>query len=619
MRKDHAPEYKKENAEKLTLKETLSVIGRALKISLKTKTAFSFTVALLGFAVAFLPALISSVLRLFTDEIQTMATGGIYEMRHVLILFGVLIGLHILQVAFHFVSEYALACDSIRTNKYLIRHIIETTCDIKYKYIENQAEFAQKVAFANSFAGLRVANSVQNIIAWLQGLVTFISVLVLLSKVSVWVSVLLLVTSIPAAILSYKQQDSTYVHNVKYMMEGALVIHYMQILTRNNPFNDICHFRIFDYLKGKWREICDDYTGKKNAMTKKHVLYNSAADLLRNLVYVCVLLVAAYKLYETPALGLGMFTLMMSLSKQFQTVTTSLLVRGGLLLSDISYMRDFFDLDEFDKEAVNKDASPREKGTVEFTNVQFTYPGCENPVLKNINVRIHDGETVAIVGENGSGKTTFVNLLCGMYTPDSGKVYIGGYDIEADVTAARRTVSAVFQNFGRYDDTLRRNITVSDPARKEADEDTALWKLCELTGFAECVRQQAHGFDEEIGDFAKRGNDLSGGQWQKLALTRALWRNKARIMVLDEPTAALDPIAEADIYKNFAAITGGRTTLLVSHRLGVTSIVDRILVFRDGEIVEDGSHRELLQKNGYYAELYHAQAKWYTEENIKEP
>lgn len=114
-------------------------------------------------------------------------------------------------------------------------------------------------------------------------------------------------------------------------------------------------------------------------------------------------------------------------------------------------------------------------------------------------------------------------------------------------------------------------------------------------------------------------NGLSGGQWQKLALTRALWRNKARIMVLDEPTAALDPIAEADIYKNFAAITGGRTTLLVSHRLGVTSIVDRILVFRDGEIVEVGSHRELLQKNGYYAELYHAQVKWYTEENTKEP
>ena len=130
-------------------------------------------------------------------------------------------------------------------------------------------------------------------------------------------------------------------------------------------------------------------------------------------------------------------------------------------------------------------------------------------------------------------------------------------------------------------------------------------------------REQKNGFDEEIGNFSQKGNDLSGGQWQKLALTRALWRNKARIMVLDEPTAALDPIAEADIYRNFAEITGGRTTVMVSHRLGITSIVDRILVFRDGEIIEDGSHAELMKNNGYYAEMYRAQAKWYvkTESN----
>lgn len=618
MRKDPAMEYKKETNEKLSFKETCAVIGKALRISLKTKTAFSFFISLLGFGFAFLPAFVSSVLKLFTDEIQTMASGGAYEMRHVLMLFGALILLHVTQIGFNFISGYVHACDGIRTHKFLIRHIIDCTCRVRYKYIENQAEFAQKIEFANSYAGLRVATSIQNIISWLQQLVTFVSVLVLLSEISVWATVLLLVTSIPAAILSYKQRDDTYVHNVKYMMEGALVIHYMQILTRHNPFNDICHFRIFDYLKGKWREICDDYTGKKNAMTKKHVLYNSAADLLRNLVYIVVLLVAAYKIYENPALGLGTFTLMMSLSKSFQSVTSSLLVQGGVFLTDISYMRDFFDLDKLEQEKIDKDAKPCESGEVQFQNVQFTYPGCENPVLKNINVHIRDGETVAIVGENGSGKTTFVNLLCGMYTPDHGSVSIGGHNIEENPTAARRSVSAVFQNFGRYDATLRHNITVSDPGRKEANEDAELWKLCELTGFAECVKQQPHGFDEEIGDFAKKGNDLSGGQWQKLALTRALWRNKARIMVLDEPTAALDPIAEADIYRRFTEMTDGKTTLLVSHRLGVTSIVDRILVFRDGEIVEDGGHRDLLKKNGYYAELYHAQAKWYTEESRKE-
>ena len=596
---------------RLTFREHIEVIGKAIAVSLKTKTAFSLIVAILGFGFAFLPALISSVLKLFTDEIQTMATGGSYEMRHVLLLFGALILLHVVQVVFTFVSDYSRGCDSIRTQKYLSEHIVDVTCDIKYKYIENQSEFAQKVHFATTYAGNRVAGSIQSIIGWLQLLITFISVLVLLWNVAPVLAVMLFVTSIPAAILSYMQRDETYVHNVKYMMEGALVIHYMQILTRHNPFNDICHFRIFDYLKGKFREICDDYTGKKNAVTRKHVLVNSAADLIRNLVYVAVLLITASRIYDDPALGLGTFTLTMSLAKQFQNATSNLLIRGGLFLSDVPYMRDFFDLDGFEKENSDVNAKPREQGSIEFEGVDFTYPATTRQILKNINVSIRDGERIAIVGENGSGKSTFISLLCGMYSPDNGCVRIGGYDVEENVTAARRTISAVFQNFGKYDATLRHNITVSDPSRKEEDEDAVLWELCELTGFADCVREQKNGFDEEIGNFAQKGNDLSGGQWQKLALTRALWRNKARIMVLDEPTAALDPIAEAEIYRKFADITGGRTTVMVSHRLGITSIVDRILVFRDGEIIEDGSHAELMKKNGHYAEMYRAQAKWY--------
>ncbi len=596
---------------RLTFREHIEVIGKAIAVSLKTKTAFSLIVAILGFGFAFLPALISSVLKLFTDEIQTMATGGSYEMRHVLLLFGALILLHVVQVVFTFVSDYSRGCDSIRTQKYLSEHIVDVTCDIKYKYIENQSEFAQKVHFATTYAGNRVAGSIQSIIGWLQLLITFISVLVLLWSVAPVLAVMLFVTSIPAAILSYMQRDETYVHNVKYMMEGALVIHYMQILTRHNPFNDICHFRIFDYLKGKFREICDDYTGKKNAVTRKHVLVNSAADLIRNLVYVAVLLITASRIYDDPALGLGTFTLTMSLAKQFQNATSNLLIRGGLFLSDVPYMRDFFDLDGFEKENSDVNAKPREQGSIEFEGVDFTYPATTRQILKNINVSIRDGERIAIVGENGSGKSTFISLLCGMYSPDNGCVRIGGYDVEENVTAARRTISAVFQNFGKYDATLRHNITVSDPSRKEEDVDAVLWELCVLTGFADCVREQKNGFDEEIGNFAQKGNDLSGGQWQKLALTRALWRNKARIMVLDEPTAALDPIAEAEIYRKFADITGGRTTVMVSHRLGITSIVDRILVFRDGEIIEDGSHAELMKKNGHYAEMYRAQAKWY--------
>ena len=597
--------------EKIPPREMIEIIKKAFSISLKTKTPYTVTIALLGFVFAFLPAATSSLLKLFTNEIQYMATGREYDMRYVLSLFFVMMLLHIVGVVYNFLAGYARACDSIRTNRFLIRHIVDHTCKVKYEHIENNGDFAQKIQFINSYAGSRVASSIQSIISWLQLFVTFFSVLILLSEVSVWISLILLLTSIPAAILSYKQRDETYVHNVKYMMEGALVIHYMQILTRHNPFNDICHFRIFDYLKCKWREICDDYTQKKNKLSAKHVLYNGIADLIRNLVYVAVLIITAYMIYENTLLGLGTFTLMTSLTKQFQSATSNLLIQGGLFLSDISYMKDFFSLEEMECEGKDAFAEPYSSGDIAFEKVTFTYPGCESPVLKNINVKIKDGETVAIVGENGSGKTTFVNLLCGMYDADEGVVIVGGHNIQENLTSARRTVSAVFQNFGRYDATIRHNITVSDPKRIEADEDAAIMEICKLTGFDSCVAEQKNGLDEEIGDFAQKGNDLSGGQWQKLAITRALWRNRARIMVLDEPTAALDPIAEADIYKNFALLTGGRTTVMVSHRLGITSIVDRILVFRDGEIVEDGSHKELMRLGGYYCELYNAQAKWY--------
>ncbi len=603
---------KTKTVNKLAFGEMLVVIKKAVGISLKTKTPYTFAIALAGFAFALIPAAISSLLKIFTNEIQTMATGGEYSMTYVLGLFFVMMLLHIVSVLFNFLSSYARACDSIRTNRFLIRHIVDHTCRVKYEHIENNGEFAQKIQFINSYAGNRVASSIQSILSWLQLLVTFISVLILVCRVNVWISLILLLTSIPAAVLSYKQRDETYVHNVKYMMEGALVIHYMQILTRHNPHNDICHFRIYDYLKMKWREICDDYTEKKNKMSLKHVLYNGFADLIRNIVYVGVLVFSAYMIYQDPLLGLGTFTLMTSLAKQFQTASTNLLIQGGLFLSDISYMNDFFSLDEMECEQNDDKAQPYDNGDISFENVSFTYPGCDSPVLKNINVSIKDGETVAIVGENGSGKTTFVNLLCGMYEPDSGRVCVGGHDIKENLTSARRSVSAVFQNFGRYDATLRHNITVSDPTRKEDDEDAVIMELCRLSGFDSCVAEQKNRLDEEIGDFSRKGNDLSGGQWQKLAITRALWRNRARIMVLDEPTAALDPIAEAEIYKNFAPITGGRTTVMVSHRLGITGIVDRILVFKDGEIVEDGTHSQLLSRGGYYSELYNSQAKWYT-------
>lgn len=595
--------------EKLNLKEILNIITKSLKISLKTKSTFSIIVSVAGFAAAFLPVLISNTLKKFTDLIQAMATTNQKNLSAVFIMFAMLAAFFILQAVFNFLQSYTTGIDTVRTNKYIRKTILKCTCEVKYKYIENYDNFKQKIAFIDTYAGNRVAGSMQNIIIWIQNIITFMSIFYVLVGVNAWIVFILLITCIPSVILAYKHNDKMYIYNTKWIKEGTMIVHYFFICIGLNAMAEVRHWRIYDYLKTRWREIADSYLTKKNNITKKHVFYNSIADVLKNIVYIGVLLIAAYEIYKKPSIGLGIFMLIFTLSGQLQDVTSRLLIGVAQFGSDIYYMKDFFEFEKLEKDIIDKNAVPAENATIEFKNVDFTYPNSTNKVLKNINVTIHNGEKIAIVGENGSGKSTFVNLICGMYEPDSGVIEMNGKNIQDNLTEVRRSISAVCQDFGHYEATIKENITVSDYKRNVSDAE--IYDLAKKTDLYDVIKSQPDKLNEEIGMFSKNGNNLSGGQWQKLAITRAAYRSNAKIMILDEPTAALDPIAETRLYKNFANLTKDKTTLFISHRLGITSIVDRILVFKDGEILEDGSHNELMKNNGYYAKMYRAQAQWY--------
>ena len=351
------------------------------------------------------------------------------------------------------------------------------------------------------------------------------------------------------------------------------------------------------------------YITIKNRVTRKHVLFNSIADIFRSCVYIFILLIVARQIFVNPAVGIGAFMLVFTMAGQLQEVTAKIFGEAAQFVSNASYMRDFFYLDELEYEKRDKAAQPREKYAIKFNNVSFTYPETEREVLHNLSIHIREGEKVAIVGENGSGKTTFVNLLCALYEPDCGTITMGDGDIFTNLSQTRRTISAVFQEFPHYEASIRENIVVSDKQRVITD--LQFRALAEKTGAWEVIEKQPNGFDEVVGTFSESGNNLSGGEWQKIALLRCAYRDDAKIMVLDEPTAALDPLAEAELYRSFADITGDRTTILISHRLGITQLVDRILVFDDGRIVEDGDHKTLMTRNGLYAAMYKAQAKWY--------
>jgi len=454
-----------------------------------------------------------------------------------------------------------------------------------------------------------VAESMQNTVGWLQNVLTFVSVVYVLSGVDIWIVVIMVLTCIPAIVLAYIFKDEEYIEKTKWNYESLMAINYYFEATWPSSINDVRFFGLYQWLKSKFRAMMKRYLVHKNKITAKHTLWNAVADLFRNGVYVAVLLITALRIFEDPQVGIGAFLLVFTMAGQLQEVGTKIFVTAAQFISDVRYMQDFFYLDELEYEARNPCVAPREKFDVEFDTVCFTYPNTDREVLHNLSVQIAEGEKVAIVGENGSGKSTFISLLTAMYNPDSGKVKIGGEDVFSDLSSSRKTLSAIFQEFAHYETTLRENVTVSDSTLNASDDE--IMDIAESVGAGDVIEQQADGLDEIVGSFSPTGNNLSGGQWQKIAIMRGLYRSNAKIMVLDEPTAALDPIAEAEIYRNFAALTEGKTTILVSHRLGITQLVDRILVFDNGQIVEDGDHATLINQDGLYAEMYRAQARWY--------
>jgi len=590
-------------------KEALSILLKAIRFSASTKSKASIAVSIAGFAAAFLPTLVSGSLKNFSNLVQRSFGSGKEALPALFLSFAILSGFYILQLVYNSLRSYYTQADTVRIRLYIKEKIIRHTCTVRYKYLDNADDFRQRIRFAEGEAGYKVAESMGSVIGLLQYLITFVSIVAALSSVSVWIVLILFITCIPAVILAYLQNDEEYRGKTKWIWEFERSLEYYKEMNMPYVQNDVRFFRIIDHMMVLWREAKDIYLDKKTKLTQKHVRYNSVADLLRNSVYIVILLLTARRIFADPSIGIGSFMLVFTLASQFQETTAKILIGAVQFAGNVSYMKDFFDLDKLEHEGIDPNAEPYEKYDISMDGVSFTYPETDREVLKNISVRIKQGEKIAIVGENGSGKTTFINLLCGIYAPTQGEIRIGDHDLYEDLSRSRRTISAVFQEFGKYETSIRGNIAVSDPVKEPIDQ--TLVEITKQLDAYDFIAKQPRGFDEAVGTLSEKGNNLSGGQWQKIAIARGAFRDKANIMVLDEPTAALDPMAEANLYDNFKKLTGDRTTILISHRLGITRLVDRILVFDEGRIVEDGSHAELMAGNGLYAKMYNAQAQWY--------
>lgn len=279
------------------------------------------------------------------------------------------------------------------------------------------------------------------------------------------------------------------------------------------------------------------------------------------------------------------------------------------------YRNDFRYYDQYmalpEEESGPEDDVPAE-ASIEFRDVWFRYPGSSRPILKGASFHIRAGEKISLVGENGAGKSTVIKLLLGLFQPDQGEILVGGKPLSAYSQRARTHLfGTVFQDFARYSITLRENIGVGDP---EGLEDLqAIRRAAETASLGPLLQTLPRGLDTDMGREFGEGVDLSGGQWQRIAIARAFMGAKP-ILILDEPTSQLDPMAESQLYTEMAHLAEGKTSLFITHRLGSTRITDRILVLDGGKVVQSGSHEELMGQEGLYAAMFQAQKHWYIRE-----
>lgn len=372
-------------------------------------------------------------------------------------------------------------------------------------------------------------------------------------------------------------------------------------------------------LFGSAAHLIKTYRQRLNARNKdyekyyfKHLRQTFLGKNIMKVAKVATVLLLLY-LYLTEAVTIGIFIalslkvltdLFESISGGFGVITWS-----GYHINFFDYYDQYLDLEEEKDQGIT--TLPPEM-TVEFKNVWFRYPGTDRDILKGLSFRLEAGEKLSIVGENGEGKSTIVKLLLRLFTPDQGEIRLGGRPItDYSRQILTQVFGPVFQDFSRYSISLRENIgvgSVGDPNDGRRFQDAAL--LGKVDEFADRL---PNGYDTLLGRDFDGGVDLSGGQWQRVAIARAFMGDKP-ILLLDEPTSQLDPIAESQLYREFAEMANGKTALFITHRLASTMITDRILVIQNGTVSQEGTHEHLMASGGLYADMFNAQKQWYLQQ-----
>jgi ATP-binding cassette, subfamily B, bacterial len=598
--------------ESLTLRGFFGVFRysrRALELVWSTDRGLTLALALLTLLAGVLPASVAYVGSLIVDAVLgAIRTAG--SAAHVLRLVA-LEGVLIATIA---AAQRGLSlCQSLlraQLGQRVNVMILEKALTLELQHFED-SEFYDKLTRARREASTRPLSLVTRTFGLVQNAVSLASYGVLLAHFSPWAVAVLLLAGLPAFVAEAKFSGDAFRLFRWRSPETRMQIYLETVIAREDHAKEVMLYRLGPRLLERYRDIFRRLYAEDRALTVRRDLWGLALGSIATAA-----LYAAYAWIAVTAvrriITVGQMTMYVALFRQGQAAVSAMLAAVGGMYEDNLYLSTLYEYLETEVPAPGGAAvrGPHPEDGVRFEDVSFTYPGAEQPALEHINLHLTPGSSLALVGENGSGKTTLIKLLTRLYAPSAGRILLDGQDLaEWDERALRERIGVIFQDFARYQMLVGENVGAGD---ERFFEDETRWRAAADKGRAsEFIDTLPAGYHTQLGKWFRDGRELSGGQWQKIALSRAFMRTRADILVLDEPTAAMDAQAEAEVFEHFRQLARERITILISHRFSTVRMADQIAVLNRGRIVECGSHEELMRLEGRYAHLFTLQARGY--------
>ena len=544
------------------------------------------------------------------EVIAIVNTGESQELNKLYLLIAIEFGIAIFSDVFNrLIGATDTLMGSLYSNDSSVE-LIQKTARVDLQYLED-SEFYDKLERARRQTVGRV-NLMSNSLAQAQDFITIVSLISALIYFYPILVILLVISIIPTLLNELKFSSSNYKLTSRMAPERRQ-LDYMRVIGASDvTAKEVKLFGLADFISRTFSTTANKYYQSIKKLTIKRSVWGAIFNIIGVIAYygafVFIVLKAVVSLVT-----IGELTFLAGSFNKLRNQLQVMFTRFSNITESAMYLHDYFefiDMEFNDQSDFLQLPVPAEIVTgIKFQNVTFSYPNGHIPVFNGLSFDLRKGEKLALVGENGSGKTTLIKLLLRLYEPTSGCILLDGVDIRHyEKEEYQKLFGAIFQDFVKYYLTTRINIAVGNI--ENVGNDKKIEEAAELSLADEVVKDLLNGYDQELGKRFKKGAELSGGQWQKIALARA-YMSEAPIIILDEPTSALDARAEYEVFQRFIGLTKGRTSIIISHRFSTVRMADRILVLNNGEVLELGTHEELMENGNLYSELFELQAEGY--------